>query len=109
MESRPFLDRIPDQTLIIENNLAAAERVQATRGKDYLFVYSAAGKPFTVNLGKISGKTLSGWWYDPRSGKSTAIEKMENTGTKTFAPPRTGYGNDWVLILDDERKGYGQP
>jgi Protein of unknown function (DUF4038)/Putative collagen-binding domain of a collagenase len=109
MESRPFLDRIPDQTLIVENNLAAAERIQATRGKDYLFVYSAAGKPFTVNLGKISGKTLSGWWYDPRIGKSTAIEKMENTGTKTFAPPRTGYGNDWVLILDDESKGYRQP
>jgi hypothetical protein len=57
MESHPPLtERIPDQSLILENNLTLSERIQATRGKDYLFVYSAAGKPFTVVLEKITGK-----------------------------------------------------
>ncbi|MEJ0080369.1 MAG: DUF4038 domain-containing protein [Puia sp.] len=56
----PISERIPDQSVILENNLPAAERIQATRGKDYLFVYSAAaGKPFTVVLGKINRKESS--------------------------------------------------
>ena len=58
MTARPLLDRVPDQSLIVENNLSSAERIQATRGTDYAFVYSAMGKPFTVNPGKISGKSL---------------------------------------------------
>jgi hypothetical protein len=54
IESRPMLDRVPDQSLIT-NALGANDRIQATRGNDYLFVYTAQGKPFTVNMGKISG------------------------------------------------------
>ena len=66
VESRPFLDRVPDQSLVVENNEAAAERIQATRGKDYAFIYVATGKPFTVVLGKISGVKLNAAWYNPR-------------------------------------------
>ena len=51
----PLSERVPDQSVILENNLPAAERIQATRGKDYVFVYSAAGKPFTVVIGKDNG------------------------------------------------------
>ncbi len=109
MEARPFLDRIPDQSFLVENNLVPAERIQATRGKDYLFVYTAAGKSFTLKLGVISGKTLTGFWYDPRNGESKPIEAFANQGTKTFAPPRAGYGQDWVLILDDASKKYPAP
>lgn len=109
MESRSILDRIPDQSIIAENNLSPAERIQATRGKDYLFVYTAAGKAFTVVLGKISGDFLKGFWYDPKTGKTTAIEPFENRGSKQFSPPTKGYGNDWVLILDDSSKDYKKP
>ncbi len=109
LESRPLLDRVPDQSIIVENNLAPAERIQATRGKDYLLVYSAAGKGFTVNLGKISGKTLRVTWFDPRTGKTESAGTVENIETHLFTPPRTGYGMDWVLVLDDVEKGYGLP
>lgn len=109
MESRPILDRVPDQSLLVESNLTAAERIQATRGTDYLFVYSAAGKPFTLNLGKISGTTLNAYWFDPRKGEVKAIDKVENKGTKLFTPPTKGYGNDWVLVLDDASKAYPLP
>lgn len=70
VESRPFLDRVPDQSLVVENNEAAAERIQATRGKDYAFIYVATGKPFTVVLGKISGVKLNAAWYNPRKGET---------------------------------------
>jgi Protein of unknown function (DUF4038)/Putative collagen-binding domain of a collagenase len=101
MESHPFLERIPDQSLIKENDYAAAERIQATRGNDYLFVYTAAGKPFTVFMGRIKGTEVNAYWYDPRTGKTTNIGKFPNSGTREFKPPTSGYGQDWVLVMDD--------
>ncbi|MBA4853563.1 glycoside hydrolase family 140 protein [Emticicia sp. BO119] len=109
IESRPFLDRVPDQSLIVENNQAPSERIQATRGKDYAFIYSAAGKPFTVNLGKISGSQLNAYWFDPRNGKVQGINKVDNKGSQKFSPPRSGYGQDWILVLDDASKNFPQP
>ena len=109
MESRPLLDRVPDQSLVVENNLNAADRIQATRGKDYAFMYSTSGKSFTVNLGKITGNQLNAYWFDPRNGKVTEAVKVENKGTKLFTPPTTGYGNDWVLVLDDTAKNFAKP
>lgn len=106
MESRPMLDRVPDQTLILENNLPAAERIQATRGNDYAFIYTAAGKSFTVNLGKISGTKLNVSWFNPRNGEVKGSEQVNNKGQQKFTPPSAGYGHDWVLILDDAVKNY---
>jgi hypothetical protein len=101
LESYSLLDRIPDQSLIVENNSAPAERIQATRGDDYIFVYTAAGKPFTVVFGKLKASRLNGFWYDPRTGKTTAIDAISNKGHKKFSPPQSGYGQDWVLVLQD--------
>ncbi len=109
IESRPFLDRVPDQSLIIENNLNAYERIQATKGKDFAFVYSAIGKPFNLNMGKISGNKVVGSWYNPRNGEVKEIGNFENKGIKQFSPPTSGYGLDWVLILDDESKKFPKP
>jgi len=106
MESHPITDRVPDQSLVIENNLPASERIQATRGKDYIFIYSAAGIPFTVIMGKIEGKTLNVYWFNPRKGSVSNDGQTGNTGTVLFKPPSSGYGQDWVLILDDATKNY---
>lgn len=106
MESHPMTERVPDQSLVLENNLPAPERVQATRGSDYIFIYTAAGKSFTVNLGKITGKTLGVCWLSPRNGEVKKESPIENKGTKLFKPPTSGYGQDWVLILDDTEKNY---
>ena len=106
MEAFPLLERIPDQSLIEEKNNAAAERIQATRGDDYLMVYSTAGKPFTVNLQKIKGASLKGFWYNPRTGEQTVIDAIANTGSKKFTPPASNYGQDWVLVLFDAAKNY---
>lgn len=106
MTSRPQLDRIPDQSLIVENNLSAADRIQSTRGTDYAFVYSATGKPFTVNPGKISGTRLTATWFDPRTGKTQSAGQFDNQKASLFSPPTKGYGQDWVLVLDDDTKNY---
>lgn len=105
VESRPMFDRVPDATLINDargNN----DRIQATRGKDYLFVYSSEGKSFVVNHGTISGSELTATWYNPRNGEIKAIGKVDNKGSSEFTPPTNGYGQDWVLVLDDASKNY---
>jgi hypothetical protein len=99
LESHPMLDRMPDQTLIVENNLPSAIRLQA-------FIYSSDGRPFTVMMGKISGDKVRATWFDPRTGKTTQAGEFDNTGNKKFNPPRSGYGVDWVLVLDDASKTY---
>nr|WP_232065312.1 glycoside hydrolase family 140 protein [Rhodocytophaga rosea] len=109
MESRPILDRVPDQSLLTTDAYAEGDRIQATRGKDYLFVYTTTGRPFTLAMGKISGKQVKGFWFDPREGKSTPVEAVNNTGTHSFTPPSKGLGKDWILILDDASKNYKEP
>lgn len=109
IESRPVTDRVPDQSIVVENALSAAERVQATRGKDYIFVYSASGKAFSVNPGKISGTELTAFWYDPRNGKVKDAGKVDHSTVNRFMPPTSGYGHDWVLVIDDAAKGYPKP
>ncbi|WP_026462906.1 glycoside hydrolase family 140 protein [Adhaeribacter aquaticus] len=101
IESRPMLDRVPDQSLITNSPDNQQERIQATRGKDYAFIYSASGNPFEVNMGKISGKQVNAFWFDPRTGKSTKAGAHKNTGKLKFMPPTKGDDQDWVLVLDD--------
>ncbi len=57
-------------------------------------------------MGKIKGKQLKGFWYNPGNGKTTEFSPIENTGNKKFDPPTKGYGQDWVLALYDAAAGY---
>ncbi len=103
IEARPILDRIPDQSLIADD-LSGANKIMGTRGDDYAFIYSSSGHSFSINMGKISGETVSASWYNPRTGGFTYINHYPNTGKKTFTPPSKGRGNDWVLVLDDKSR-----
>ena len=106
MESRPMLDRVPDQSLVVENSLDAADRIQATRGKDYALIYNAKGKEMTVNLGKISGEKVTAVWFNPRNGETKDAGSFDNKGQQKFKPPTEGYNQDWVLVLDDASKNH---
>jgi hypothetical protein len=107
IESRPMLDRIPDQSIITDAG-GTNDHIQATRGKDYIFIYSAQGKNFIVNGNKISGKELSATWYDPRTGETKEAGRF-SLAAREFTPPSSGYGQDWVLIIDDASKNYKLP
>ena len=117
LESRPFLTRIPDPELIVPAAVptsvpgAGRYRFVATRDTDgtYAMVYAPAGRPFTVRMAAIAGPKVQAWWFDPRTGRSTAIGVFANTGERTFTPPDAGEFLDWVLVLDDAARGYGAP
>ena len=101
MLSRPYLERVPDQSLIGGQNGERYNRLLATRGKNYAFVYTYTGRNINVNLGKIEGEKVKASWFNPRDGKTSEIGEFDNNGTKEFNPPgEEKEGNDWVLILD---------
>jgi hypothetical protein len=113
IESRPMLQRVPDQSLIAgEVSPRAVERFAAMRGADgsYAFVYLPSGKPeVTVNTAKLSGTTIKAWWYDPRTGQATHLEDFTRTESRRFTAPASPEGADWVLVLDDGDKNYPAP
>ena len=101
MLSRPFLERVPDQSLIAGENGLKYEHLLATRGKDYAMIYTYTGRNIPVQMGKISGAKVKASWYRPATGETTEIGVFENTGTHEFDPPgEPANGNDWVLVLD---------
>jgi hypothetical protein len=108
IESRPMLDRVPDQTLITDA-LGTSDHIQATRGHDYAFVYSAQGKKFTFNMGKLSGGEFIAHWFNPKNGETKGAGKFPKKVKQEFTPPTSGYGQDWVLIVDDVSKKYALP
>jgi hypothetical protein len=101
MLSRPFLERVPDQSLIAGKNGQKYERLIATRGNDYAMIYTYTGRNIPVQMGKISGAKVKASWFKPADGTTTEIGEFENTGIHEFdAPGEPANGNDWVLILD---------
>jgi len=108
VESRPYLSRIPDQSLLPEV-LEGSDHLTATRGDGYVFVYSAQGRRFSVRMGRISGSKVKAWWYNPRTGDSLEIGTFENEGLREFTPPSEGFSSDWVLVLDDVAKNFPPP
>jgi hypothetical protein len=109
LESRPFLSRVPDQSLIVPSYYPETDFVVATRGDGYAFIYFPSGWSAEIDLGKMGVEAVHSYWYDPRTGESTLIETIDDMRPRRFNPPSTGRGNDWVLILDDVSKGFILP
>lgn len=99
--SKPYFERIPDQSLIAAGQGEKYDYQVATRGKNYALIYTHNGREMQISMGKIAGDKVAASWFNPRNGKQTVIGKFENNGTHTFNPPgEMEDGNDWVLILD---------
>ena len=99
--SRPYFERVPDQQLISGDAGAKYDRLVATRGKNYAFIYTCNGRNIKAVMGKIAGTKVKAGWYDPRNGSITPAGEYPNKGIIGFNPPgEPANGNDWVLILD---------
>ncbi len=102
-ELRPFAELIPDQSVIYGNNPGDSTHIRAAVASDNSFViaYLSVGQPVTVVMKKIKGTNVMASWYDPREGRAIEIGTFNNTGLRTFTPPSSGPGQDWILVLDD--------
>jgi len=108
--SRPFLSRIPDQSMIgtqEENN----DYVSATRDQNgsYALFYFPTGKTTVLNLESMVGEKFNSWWFDTRTGNAFHGPEIHNQGPVDITPPSTGLGQDWVLVVDDVSQNYPVP
>ena len=103
MLSKPYFERVPDQSLIAGNPGEKYNYLVATRGNGYAFIYDYTGRTFEVNMGKIAGAKVNASWYSPRDGSKKTIGSFDNKGVQKFDPPgEEKEGNDWVLLLESK-------
>jgi hypothetical protein len=117
LESRPFLTRVPDDSLIMHTDPptvvpgAGAYHFSATRDKSgsYAMIYVPCGRRFSVRTGKLSGEQLRAWWFNPRDGSAKQFGEFAKTDIREFTPPDLGEALDWILVLDDVAKDFPPP
>ncbi len=109
LESRPFLSRVPDQTLIGPQYFPETDYVVGTRGNGYAFIYFPAGGNAEIIPDQLGAETINAWWFDPRKGEAKIIEKISGKGAHRFSAPSGGRGNDWILVLDDASRNFKNP
>jgi hypothetical protein len=101
MLSRPYFERVPDQSLIASGQGEKYDRLLATRGKNYAFVYTYTGGEMAINASMLEGNKIKASWYNPRNGELTSIGIFAKSKLLKFNPPgQKKDGNDWVLIID---------
>ena len=105
--SFPYLERIPDQTVIVGKNGTKYNRLSATRGNDYILVYNYNSVPMKLDLTKVTGEKKNVWWFDAATGKLTYIGEFDNKIITFYQQnPHHGIPNDGVLIAVDALKNY---
>jgi len=109
MESRPYLNRIPDQQVLVSAPGDGAQHARATRDSQgsYLMVYLPLARPVGVRLGLLAASTARAWWFDPRSGQAQDLGVFPVEAEREFTPPSGG--PDWVLVIDDGAQQFGPP
>ncbi len=103
MLSQSYFSRIPDQSMIMEEQEDDEHYVIATRDKEgsFAMVYFPTGKTIKVDFSALQGNELQAKWFDPRTGVSFPYEKENlKKGENTIQPPSSGMGQDWVLVVE---------
>ena len=112
MLSRPILNRVPDQSLIVSGQgtsnseyITAFHDVEGT----YAMAYLPVGKRIEISTSWTGAKKVKAWWYNPRDNKNQLIGVYTVQKVLAFAPPELGNEKDWVLVLEDAAKKYPAP
>lgn len=100
--SRASLNRVPDQSIILEGQGNAGEYAAAfrdMRGR-YLMVYLPIGKSIVVNTADLMGQKLKINWFNPRTGKYESEKTVSKVKQLSISAPTSGFEQDWVLVID---------
>ncbi|MFT4023828.1 MAG: glycoside hydrolase family 140 protein [Flavihumibacter sp.] len=111
IECRPYLGRVPDNSMILSGNGQKGLAIVAFRGKDNQFgmIYMPIGKTIRVKTTWMKSDDIKAWWWDPRIGMMVRGESLPRRNEMEFTPPTQGVGHDWVLILDNPEAGFRPP
>lgn len=106
--SRPYFERVPDQSILISPKVGD-EHTRCTRGADYLFCYLPMGGEVELNPERIPWQQSRAWWYNPNTGESHTIGAFNNHEQTKYVAPSQGRGYDWVLVLDNAGNNFPVP
>lgn len=111
IESRPYLERVPDDSIIVTGQGEKGEYITAFKDQKgrYMMIYLPVGKSITVDAMSINSKRVRCWWYNPKNAETKYIGKLKKENLMQFTPPALGDGNDWVLVIDDASEKYSRP
>jgi hypothetical protein len=103
LESRPFQELVPNQSIIKDGSMTGGGKIRAAVARDSSFaiIYSPRGESFTVDKSMIHGTQVKEIWFDPRYGIADEILTSDTFGIQTYTPPTSGRGNDWVLVVEN--------
>jgi hypothetical protein len=103
-EAYPYQELIPAQDMIVDGPSSGGAKIRAARAKNgsFAFVYSPRGESFTIDKRVFKSRRVKESWYDPRYGCTYDFHTTVNAAFQTYAPPTSGRGNDWILILAEE-------
>jgi hypothetical protein len=100
MLSKPYFNRVPDQSLVPQNG-EKYEYVVATKGDGFAMMYTYTGKDFLFDPRGLEGNDFKVTWFNPRNGEFNEVGKMKKLMVFTVEPPgQPADGNDWVLIIE---------
>ena len=114
--SHPYLERIPDQALIMAGQgTDVFTRIEATRdgtegNRDatYLMAYLSAPTKVTLDTSVIAARTLDAYWFDPATGSTQSIQRHFSNSGSTMVDS-TPLGGDRVVVIEDSSRAYPWP
>jgi hypothetical protein len=100
--SRPYFE-FRSAPELVEDDPAAMAHQSAGRGEKYAYIYTPLGRPVRAYLDRLApgGNAVKASWFNPRTGEE-ALFAVVPAAEVVFAPPTSGKGCDWVLVLDVE-------
>lgn len=111
MRSRPNTNRIPTSDMI-ENPSSDPDKFIVSfydQDNNYAMIYIPFGQFVTINTHNVNGKNITAWWYNPKTGKAQKIGTFKKKEKMTFTPSTLGFGNDWVLVVENAAKRFKNP
>ena len=87
MERMPFLDLVPDLSLV--SAMPSGEPVHILRSKDktLALIYFPSAGTRSVYVKGLQGKTFDASWYDPRTGETKKLPAVPTAPFVPFTPP----------------------
>ena len=83
---RRILDGLCDRRTMLASVIPSESRLGR---KPRLRLSERMGRRFEVNTTVIKADKLTGWWYNPRNGKSEKIRPVERAESISFISPLT--------------------
>lgn len=105
--SHRYLDRIPDQSLVLEGGDGPVDtRIQASRdgtmgAKDasYILAYVSSRRPASFDTSSIAGPFLNVTCFDPAAGQSQLLQSHARNDGRIQVPPVPQL-TDYVIVIE---------